>query len=221
MLTTLQFVQDALNNKAIPSAQLNAMFLAADQVIKTELGRDIEQANYTHFFNGTGTRALVLKQSPVTAVTSVHINYAGYFGHNTDSPFSSDFLLTDGKDYVLDWDSGAGTISNSGVLLRIGTVWSELNKSYTQGKVTQEVSPAIGNIKVLYTAGYNPVPYDLQFAVAQVIAGMVKLIQYGYPVQSEKIGDYSYKLANYVLQVNMQPAGSLARILRQYKRTPW
>lgn len=221
MLTTLQFVQDCLNNTRIPSSQLNALFLAADQAIKTELDRDIEQRTYTEYYGGSGTRYIVLRQTPVIALSSVNVNYAGYYGRNTDNPFDTQHLFTDGKDYVMEWDDELALVSNSGRLIRIGSVWSELNKTYTQGKATQEVSPAIGNIKVVYTAGYNPVPYDLQFAVAQVVASMTKLVQYGYPVQSEKIGDYSYKLANYVLQVNMQPTGSLARIMRMYKRTPW
>src|SRR5882762_708261 len=194
MLTTLQFVTDAINpNKNIPTTQLNALFLAADQAIKTELDRDLEQNNYTNYYSGTGTRYLVLRQTPVTALSTVHINYAGYYGHNLENPYDTEHLLTDGKDYVLEWDSTNATVSNSGRLIRIGTVWSELIKAYTQGKVTQEVAPSIGNIKVVYTAGYNPIPYDLQFAVALVVAGMIKLAQYGYPLQYEKIGDYAYK----------------------------
>ncbi len=222
MLTTLANLKTTLGfTGTAKDAQYTLLLAAADQAVKSELGRDIEAASYTDYLSGNGTRYMVLRQTPVTAVTSVYINFSSYYGHDPDNPFDIPHLLTDGKDYVLDWDDAAGTRSLSGRLIRINYVWSEMNRSYTQGKVTQEVAPAIGNIKVVYTAGYTDVPADLQYAVCLVVSSMLNSLSKGGPYESGRLGEYAYKLAKQTTSVNMQNAGSLARILRQYKRTPW
>lgn len=152
MLCTLQYVKDMLGiTSEAQDVALNAFLLAADQVVKTEVDRDLEFGTYTEFYNGTGTKALCLRQTPVVSITSINLDYAGYFGQNPDGPFPSETLLTAGKDYTLYIDKDGKSFS--GIVYRINTVWSEINRGYTQGKITQEVVPALGNIKVVYTAG--------------------------------------------------------------------
>lgn len=198
--------------------QYRALLAAADSALKLELDRDIEQSNYVEYYNGNGTRYLVLKHYPVTAVTEVKLDFSGYFGHGTLNPFDSTSVLVDGSDYVMQWDDNAGATSNSGILLRLNTVWSELTRAYTQGKVTQEVQPALGNIKVTYTAGYSPVPADLQWACALLVVHMKQQAVTAWPLEAEKIGEYSYKLA--VRMIKNVP-GSFASTIKKYKRTPW
>jgi uncharacterized phiE125 gp8 family phage protein len=46
-------------------------------------GRKLKQASYTHRFTGSGTPFLVLREYPVTAITTVHVDSAWVFGVGT------------------------------------------------------------------------------------------------------------------------------------------
>lgn len=218
-LTTLQYVKDMLGiTSNTLNTQLDAFRVAAEQVIKTDCDRDFESAAYVEYYTGTGTKALPLRQTPVTAISSVYLDFAGYFGQGASSPFSSVTLLAAGVDYTLQIDKNAA--SYSGILWRIGTVWSEINRSYTSGRVTQEVGLALGNIKVSYTAGYTTIPLDIQYCVVMLIQRMRLLIKYGAMLESEKLRDYSYKLAP-TAKLALAQLGDVQRTLRMYKRSPW
>ena len=219
MLTTLQKVKDMLGITSTTfDTQLNALLFAADAAIKTELDREIERTTRTEFYSGNGLRTICLRETPVISITSVHQNFSGYYGQNVDSLFSSETLLTAGSHYVLQIDKNG--ISYTGILERIGTVWAELSRSYTQAKVTQEATPAQGNIKVVYEAGYSNVPEDLQYCVVLTIQRMRQLLPYGYLMDSEKLGDYSYSLGLTFRKIMLE-VGQVERILRKYRKTPW
>jgi len=218
-LTTLLKMKSFLGiTSTTQDTQLDALRAAAEQAIKTELDRDLEANPLTEYYSGTGTRVLCLRETPVASISSIHIDFSGYYGQNTDSNFPSSTLLTAGKDYALRIDRGG--MSYSGIVERIGTVWSELNRSYTQAHVTQEVAPAIGNIKVSYTAGFTTIPEDIQYCVALVVRRMQQNAQYGYFLASEKLRDYTYHLLPLAKKA-ISEVGSVERTLRVYKKVPW
>lgn len=218
-LLTLQELKDLLGvTSTARDTQYAALLLAADAAVKKELDRQVESSTLTDYYSGNGRRFLCLREYPVTAMTSVHLNFSGYYGRNPESTYSSEFLLTEGEDYVLRIDKN-GT-SESGILERIGTVWQQQTRQYFPGKITQDAVVAQGNIKVIYTAGYTQVPEDLQYAVALLVRRMQQMLVQGGMLKSEKLGDYQYELFPIVKAMVAEP-GTFQAILRKYRKTAW
>ena len=215
-------------------ALFDLILAAADAAVKTYCGRDFEQATYTDYYSGTGRRELVLRQRPVVSVTNVWEDAAGFFGDNPAGAFDSTRLLTQGTDYALrrDWAPQAtGSVtasqSKSGILYRIGTVWPRFTETYppgwfgvyrvSQGYLSNEGGPALGNVKVTYVAGFASVPADVGYACLALAAWMYKTRKFGgMSVQQESLRDYAYTLAQQALG-GLPEMGSTRQLLARYK----
>jgi len=218
-LTTLAQIKSFLNVPTTVTSQdawLSALLLAADASIKQYCGRNFEQATYTEFYSGNGTKFLTLRQRPVTSITNIWLDHYGHYGFG-DNPFTSATLLTQGKDYALDLDE-SGTQSRSGLVGRINTVWSDVPRQYYTGRVTAESGPSFGNIKVIYTAGYATIPQDVQYACCFVVAYMRRTIEKGAHIHGEKLDRYSYELVPPKFEQTQTPELATARqLLTRYK----
>lgn len=173
---------------------------AADSAIKRYLGRDIERQTYpgtvmhgrgdSGYYSGNGSRYLVLRQRPVISVTSIHLDHAGNWG-SSETAFPAESLLVAGRDYALVPD---GFGSYRGVVERLRGVWVR-PRWYRVGEMHLDPQTAQGNIKIAYTAGYDPVPPDLTQAAALLIAHWRRIGDKGGTMQSESLGGYSYSMA--------------------------
>ena len=221
-LTTLSTIKSILNvTTTAQDAWLSALRTAAEAVIARRCNRVFESATYTEYYTGNSTKYLVLRQKPVTSITSVYMDNDGNYGFTSGS-FDSTTLLTSGVDYSLDLDTN-GTTSSSGILVRMKTVWPMLDRSYTPRQLVLNIGPSMGNIKVTYVAGYTTIPDDLQYAVALIVSIMRRTTPYGVPVTAERIGAYSYELANPYLSRHtpIQPEiASIEQILSKYRDMP-
>jgi hypothetical protein len=168
---------------------LNLLIADADAAILGYIGRTIEQATLTEFYSGDGTQMLVLKQRPVTTVTSVHVDQSGYSGQGSGA-FDSTTEWTAGEDFYI--RTVVENESNTGELVAIkgpGTFTAD-----HQPKTWGEWPLGTGNIKVVYTAGYSTVPSDLAGACRMLVSWMRASRDNGRAIESEKLGSYSYKL---------------------------
>ena len=166
----------------------------AEELVKGYLQREIEQATYTEYYSGTGTQILILNQSPVQSVTSVYENPGGFYGEG-ENAFPSSSELVQGTDFVLRKDHASTTeVSNSGILYRLGTVWPRPFTSQ-RGQLASAPGTGKGNIKVIYTAGWETVPADIQFATNRLVTSMLESRSRTGRLQAESIEDYSYSLA--------------------------
>lgn len=175
-LTTTGALLSFLGNSAcnLSDSDLQTLMNQASAVVKEYIGRDIESATYTEFYDGDGYRDIGLRQRPVTAITSVWIDPEGYYGDGSGSFTTSDLQVA-GEDYALVRNNL--TLSKTG-LLRWGR-WPR----------------GTGNIKVTYVGGYTTVPADIQLAVHQVAAWIRKTAEHGgSSLASENLGDYGYAL---------------------------
>lgn len=197
MLTSLDQIKTFLN---IPSSdttqdrQLSGLQIAAEALILSRLKRNLEPATYTEYYSGNSQKYLTLRNRPVTSVTAVYEDFQAFDGSNP-SAFGPATLLQPGIHYSLDIDESTNT-SKSGLLVRIGGVWQEIGRVYFPGKLSAEVGPTHGNIKVVYTAGYETIPSDIEFAVCLAVSSMRRNVGSGGNVTSEKIGDYQYTLSD-------------------------
>ena len=154
-------------------AVIDVLIPQADAIIKGYLGREIEQATYTEYYSGSGDQVIVLNQTPVQSITSVNEDRDGFYGDGTDA-FPASSLLVQGADYVLRKDDATNTeVSKSGILYRINKVWPRPH-SGIRGQLASAPGLGLGNIKVVYVAGWATVPADITFAANKLITSMLQ-----------------------------------------------
>jgi len=173
---------------------------------------------YTEYYDGTGSRELVLRHRPVQSITSVYVDDDGYYGEGS-SPFASADLLTAGEDYCLKRDNASESeASLSGVLLRIGSVWSRPS-ARVSGLLSSVRGNATGNIKVTYVAGYLRAQPDVALATNQLIAELRRSARDGGALQSESYDYYSY--TRQAASEQLTTLSSAMSLLRRFKRWVW
>ena len=167
---------------SITNADLGLLNLAmpiADQALKTWAGYSLEQATYTHFlparsrnatasgiafYDRVGDKAiavpnsqtrskLLLPETPVRSITSIHQERNAYAGQASGS-FESDALLVANTDYWLDLDEVG--LAKSGIVYRVST-WPNQPRS----------------IKVIYLAGYTAAELGTGIAATIKLAAMM------------------------------------------------
>ena len=139
----------------------------------------------TEYYSGDGMAELWLRRFPVTAITSVHVDQNGYFGHGTDA-FDAASEWTIGTDFVPNFD--LTNLRNIGGLLSLRKHASAVfNAAWPIGR---------GNVKVVYTAGYATIPDDLVLAVHMLLAQAwaVQKSETGHVHKSERHSRYAYEL---------------------------
>lgn len=146
---------------------------------------------YTEYYSGNGCRNLHLRETPVLSVSSVYLDPTGYYGQGANA-FAAETLLVAGTDYAVRLE--ADGIGRSGVVEKIAGSWSGVYMR-SPGGLTARMSKASGNIKTTYTAGYAPIPADLQEACNQYAAKVRAMGDRGGPLSSEQYDYYSYTLA--------------------------
>ncbi len=201
-LTSLAIVKQALNispANVTRDAQLSALKDMAEEDIKNYIGTDIEPATYTEYYCGTDRRELLLRKLPVTSLLSVYQDFYGNMDWDTEYPRGS-----------------TTRISRNGILLRSNTIWQMRARSYYPLQLTPESQSSEGTIKVTYTAGWNPIPMDIQYSVAFLVAYMRRILPYGGDLEHERIGDYDYRIHFY--RFPMPPEiGHIRQVLGRYK----
>lgn len=207
-------------------AWLAELVQSASSAIKDYCKRDLEQAPYTEFYNGTDRPELVLRQRPVLLTgLAVYYDAQGNYGQ-TSGAFASGTLLTLGTDYALELDAG-GTESTRGILRKIGmggAGWPFWYPGFAGGRLSASKLAGwplgYGNLKVTYTAGYDPIPASITQAADQLVTWFVRNTPSGAVLQSESLGAYSYS----VMQQSLPGApelGSTRQLLGRYRETAW
>lgn len=82
-------------------AHIDTLITRVSAAIERDLARVFASANYTEYYDGDGSRALVLRHFPVTGITSIHVDNARETYNAT--------TLVDSDDYTYDSDSGIVT----------------------------------------------------------------------------------------------------------------
>lgn len=101
---------------------------------------DTALGTITETYNGSGTSRLLVRHTPIIAVTSVHVDAARTFGSSA---------LVASTDYVADLESG---------IIEILPEQSVANVITSHGRWPRGTK----NVQVIYTAGYTSIPDDLK-----------------------------------------------------------
>lgn len=225
MLTSLDIVKLIPGMSRQSDAVLTQFLGEADAGIKKWCQRNLEEDTYTEFYSGNNDPVLILREIPVSEVTSVHLDMTGYSGQGTNA-FAASTLLTLGTDYFLELDKG-GEVSNRGFLRKIsgsaGGAWTlPLMSMGGYGGRLAGTRPAVwplgyGNIKVVYTAGYAEIPEDLSGACASLVAWMVRNKPAGGVLSNESLGAYSYGTLQLASTGQLAELGSIVQTLKPYR----
>lgn len=161
------------------TAFLNNACSVADQYI----GRRLDTAAATEYYDGSQSLYLNLKRWPVTAITEVKRDMQGGFGQIPNS-FGSDTVLVQGTDYIADTARGILTLLTN----TRGSDWFQRGYRspitgglWGRGLVANYIAASWGQspgcVSVNYTAGYtsNNKPADLVSAVAQIAVYMSQI----------------------------------------------
>lgn len=118
--------------------------LRADALIDSVLNRTIEQATFTEYYDGTGTKYLDLREGPISSVTSVSTITYDTAGNETATALNA-------GDYFVHGDETSWLLPG----------WLESNGSvFCTGQ---------RNYKVVYVAGFATVPSDIEAAALHCI----------------------------------------------------
>jgi hypothetical protein len=142
-------------------AQLRSFIDGITSLVKQHLNRDLESSTYVEYYSGNGSPFLMLNQYPVTSVSVVCVDDAGYFGEALNG-FPASLNLVAGVGYAL--VAGANGRGSTGMLRRIGATWPR-RPSRAHGVIQNLPGIPGGNIKVEYTAGFGVIPAAISMAV--------------------------------------------------------
>jgi hypothetical protein len=191
-------------------------FLAASEsFLRRICGRQFTYGSRTFFLDGNGTPDILIPETPVNSITSVHLDTSGYWGQPTGSFDATQTLLTAGTHYALAYDDPENTgVSKSGRLRRIGGVWP-YSMYRPIGALAYRQVPSVGSIKVVAITGYRLVPIDLKNAVFDLTNLYLQTAADGRLKQSESGEGYSYSLG----PIDQEAArlGSVQSIIASYR----
>lgn len=179
-------------------AILTTLIEQATALIQTRCRRQLLSATYTEYPQGFGNRKLLVKEKPITSITSIRIDPTRAF--TADST-----LLTAGVDYALDGQT----------IFRLNGTWPAARQN-TFGLLADAVVPSDGIIKVVYVAGYSDVPADLAMACELLVARLFSEMREGEPLASESLEDYSYSRAGGANDAD--PLAYILPLIRPYVR---
>lgn len=162
----------------------------------------------------------------------VWLDPAGFYNRGANA-FALSTLLSEGIDWVGQY-APDGTIK-SGNLIRLGggitgttldAIWPW---EWRKGTLTVRLPPVwpagIGNVKVVYCAGYGTdpaaeggtLPEDITAATCGVVAFLRRTLPQGGRLQSEHLGEYSYNLAGPLMIGQIPELGEVRQLLSRYR----
>lgn len=183
----------------------------ATSVIDGFIKRHLFATDYTEYYCGKGTNKLILKQRPINTITSIHVRSDIFFGQG-DAVASGD-LLTVGEDYA--WEA------NTGIIYRIGDVWKD--SSRPGDTLVLATEPGLGNIKVVYNAGYSEstLPKRVRYYANNLIVLMREAAKSGGVITSESLEYYSYSKNVGGQNGKGAPFYDIANGLGAFRETTW
>ena len=208
-------VDDDTQNK-----QLNFLNEYASGLIEEVLNRDFTRRARTQYYDGTGTRKLLLRSRPVYTTPTIEAfeDDSGFFGTASGAFDSTLTALTYNSDFGLQVDQDDGT-SRSGILVRFSSVWSK--PSYRQkGYLTPFQGHSHGNVKIVYTAGWtvDTLPAPFRLCAGVLVSRLRHLLPIGLWLTSES---YEERSVSYWMPQRDMFRGLINEMLGSFRNWRW
>lgn len=186
-------------------AQLTTLLSVATAVLQRYCGRDsFEAADYTEALDGTGTEALIVRNSPINSITSIKtVSDDGTAGTAWDS--STYRAASDGSGVIHRLPYGRPTRVRADDYGTVRTDTYEAAAVFPEGRE---------NIQVVYNGGYATVPDDLKWAVWMIMDDLIAARGRDSTMQAETMGGYSY-----TRMAESDELAGVRRIAQQWRRS--
>ena len=201
----------ASTTDAARDTSLQMILNEVNDAITRYIRQPLESATYTEYYNAPPTDRVVLRQWPVTAVTSV--SYAQYSGGDP-SKFTSDTLLTQYKDWILEVDRSDGS-SRSGVI-RSPRGFFGVNPRYPVRRLGYRDDPDYRALQIIYSAGFDQVPSSLKTVAALATSRIFHVRKFGTLPASASLNGASYSLMQFGNAATMFDDPIIAGFLRPF-----
>ena len=169
----------------------------AEAVILRWTGREaLLPAEVTEYLDGNAQGSIYLRRWPIIEIASLYVDQGGYYGSGTGA-FPESSLLTANTQYRA--RRGGTDLCRGEVVRTDGYNWPI----------------GFGNIKVIYTAGYDPVPEDLKLAVMMLIQSHIAAQSTGVVDNYKSVthGEFSITLGD----IDGDNLSSIKSILSRFK----
>jgi hypothetical protein len=196
-LTNLaEYVTHALNGATITDNQarhLIQLLAASEDQIKRFCNRDfVYKAAGTEYCDARGTFDIQVARWPILpADVTVYEDWTGNYGQTSGAFDPTTTLLTRGTDYVVPvtrtWGDGQ---NHTGLLKRLGRTWP-YRTVRPRGHLTAHADTLGGCVKVVYSGGYQLMPYSLKRAVWDLTTQTSEMSTFGRIANSESGEGYS------------------------------
>jgi hypothetical protein len=183
IITTAEVAAVSTTFAALSGSTQTAFLNGACSVADGYVGRRLDTAADTEYYDGSRDMFLNLKRWPVTAISEVKHDLQGGFGQIPTS-FGADTVLVQGTDYILDMNCGMITLltnTRAANWFVRGYPLPYAGRNYGRGLVANYTpaswGQAPGSVKVTYTAGYTSgnKPTELVSAIAQIATYLDKI----------------------------------------------
>lgn len=219
LLTDLRELKSVLEidpNDTQEDKNLNFYVQQASNLIEELLNRPgLSYASRTEYYNGTGTRQLLLRSRPayVTPTIQCAIDQSGYFGQTSGAFTASGSVLTYGVDFVL--DAKDGVKSRSAMLIKVGGFWPK-QWARTTGLLSPFLVTSFGCVKVTYSAGYtvDDLPAAFRLACNTLVANIRNQFPLGAALNSES---YEERSLGYIAERKDYLFGLIKPLLWNYR----
>ena len=162
------------------------------EAIKNKLRQPIEMNTYVEYYDAPPNETFTLKWLPVWPTGLQVIVAPGSYGNPAAFTAPGATPLTINVDYIVDWDQPNGS-SRSGLLRKTNNLWG-YNYTSPAGRLGSRLDPDRLAIQVTYTAGYAPVPQDIQMAAYLAISKLYMMRQLGAQATSASLNGASYSI---------------------------
>lgn len=159
---------------------LQAWIDRAEAVILRWTGREsLLPDDITEYVDGNAETSIYLRRWPIIEIASLYVDANGYYGSG-DGAFPESSLFTANTQYRA--RRGGTDLCRGEVVRTDGLNWPI----------------GFGNIKVVYTAGYDPVPEDLKLAVMMLIKSHIAAQSTGITANYHSVthGEFSITLGD-------------------------
>lgn len=167
---------------------------ATDAVKRHCQNGELELTTYTQILDAPPSTKIILPYAPVYYNPPIYDFqiYRNPEANGDPSAFTSDHLLTIFRDYTLDQFGVPDTKTCLNGIVNFFN-WP-VGYSFERPLYSLSVKsvPISGAIKVVYTAGYSPVPPVVKGALNLIVRKIFHVRKLGVPVVSESLNGYSY-----------------------------
>lgn len=163
---------------------LTAVSARAQAIVDRYCNRTLETATFTEDISGMGMPYLIVRNTPVTTLTSV-----SSLDRNTDGTETATAI--DVGSYRFDAETGCISLING------RGIWRDDDGYFAaapRSVLSPRFVPGFKNYRVVYVAGYstNTIPADITDAIIQIAVELFKMRQINPGMAAEAIGGPSY-----------------------------